>query len=331
MPKGLTKWCTGYITKCDMQLTTNNKIKNFRIKRPTKFLFFCKYKNIRITEDHQEKNEGLHFVRNRLSSQLSFAAGKIGTAELMALESQDRRFKLPFSSGGWRRSANRLANNAGFFPVESQELLRWNVEMRSSVANMDYLCAWQSDPFLKNIEKGLLNWLAPRHIPIGLEPLSKNILQEIVGYHWLVISPFVGTMRHQVGRLQSIHDPENKWGVDWDELQKQCRFLQCPLHWHLAPSPYRSWFHGLEELEKAALAQKFDVALIGAGAWSLPLAARIKKAGRSAIHTGGETQLLFGIKGKRWDNYGFYNSAWVSLPQHEAPPGREKIDNGCYW
>lgn len=294
-------------------------------------MFKIKYKTIRRVISAPQTVRGIDFIRDHLSTQIPFAAGKIGTAELMALEFQDRRFKLPFFSAGWKRSANRLANNAGFFPVESQEMLRWNVEMRSAVANIDYLCAWQSDPFLKNIEKGLLNWLAPRHIPIGLEPLSKKILQEIVGYHWLVISPFVGTMRHQVCRLQSIHDPEDKLGVDWDELQKQCRFLQCPLHWHLAPSPYRSWFHGLEELEKAALAQEFDVALIGAGAWSLPLAARIKKAGRSAIHTGGETQLLFGIKGKRWDDYGFYNSAWVSLPKQEAPPGRERIDDGCYW
>ena len=196
---------------------------------------------------------------------------------------------------------------------------------------MDYLCAWQKEPFLQGYEKGLVESLAPQSHPIGLEALSKNILKEIVGFRWLVISPFVETMRDQIGRLQAIHDPENTKEIDWDKLQKMCQFLQCPLHWHLAPSPYRSWFHGLEELEKAALAQEFDVALIGAGAWSLPLAARIKKAGRSAIHTGGETQLLFGIKGKRWDHYGFYNEAWVSLPRQQAPPGRERIDDGCYW
>ena len=77
--------------------------------------------------------------------------------------------------------------------------------------------------------------------------------------------------------------------------------------------------------------KKFDVALIGAGAWSLPLAGRIKKTGRSAIHFGGETQLLFGIKGKRWENYGIYNDAWISADPSEMPVNRDRVEQGCYW
>lgn len=269
--------------------------------------------------------------RRRLQGRRPFAAGKIGTAELMALEFHDRRVKLPFLNLSWRRSANRLSNNAGFFPVEKNQFYQWNLEMRSAVAQMDYLCSWQRDPFLQKYEGDLINSLASESRPIGLEALNREVVFEIAGFCWLVVSPFVETMQGQLAKLQSILDPSRKSKLDWTKLQSQCRFLKCPPHWHLTPSPYQSWFHGLEELEKAALAEKFDVALIGAGAWSLPLAARIKKAGRSAIHTGGETQLIFGIKGKRWDNYGFYNSAWVSLSQHEAPPGREKIDDGCYW
>jgi len=45
---------------------------------------------------------------------------------------------------------------------------------------------------------------------------------------------------------------------------------------------------------------RFDVALIGAGA-ILPFAAFVKSRGRIGIHTGGPTQILFGILGRRWE------------------------------
>ena len=49
----------------------------------------------------------------------------------------------------------------------------------------------------------------------------------------------------------------------------------------------------------------FDVAIIGCGAYGFPLAAKLKQAGKQAIHLAGATQLLFGIKGKRWEEYQF--------------------------
>jgi hypothetical protein len=59
----------------------------------------------------------------------------------------------------------------------------------------------------------------------------------------------------------------------------------------------------------------FDVAIIGCGAYGFPLAAHLKRLGKKAIYMGGATQLLFGIKGKRWDNYrlisNFFNEHWV--------------------
>jgi hypothetical protein len=80
-----------------------------------------------------------------------------------------------------------------------------------------------------------------------------------------------------------------------------------------------------------AQTRKFDVALIGAGAWSLPLAARLKQAGRVAIHLGGDTQLCFGIKGQRWEGYGIYNEHWVRPSAAETPKNFLLKENGCYW
>jgi hypothetical protein len=115
------------------------------------------------------------------------------------------------------------------------------------------------------------------------------------------------------------------------DLQTRCEFLPCPTFSYLAPSPYQSWSEGLDRLTEEALRKKFEVALIGAGAWSLPLAARLKKAGKIAIHLGGETQLVFGIKGQRWEGYGIYNEHWVRPLPSETPSGYLKKEQGCYW
>ena len=62
------------------------------------------------------------------------------------------------------------------------------------------------------------------------------------------------------------------------------------------------WEDGLEKLATEVASKEFYLALIGAGAWSLPLGRRIKQMGKCEIHMGGEMQLLFGIKGKRWED-----------------------------
>ena len=79
----------------------------------------------------------------------------------------------------------------------------------------------------------------------------------------------------------------------------------------------------------------FDVAIIGAGAWGVPLASHAKALGRVGIHLGGATQLLFGIRGARWDNHSIiralYNDAWVRPGVADRPGKFRNIENGCYW
>ena len=40
----------------------------------------------------------------------------------------------------------------------------------------------------------------------------------------------------------------------------------------------------------------------------MPLAAFIKSIGKKAVHLGGSTQILFGIKGERWDERDFFRN-----------------------
>jgi hypothetical protein len=77
------------------------------------------------------------------------------------------------------------------------------------------------------------------------------------------------------------------------------------------------------------------VAFVGCGALSLPIVYELKKRGIIAIHLGGATQILFGIRGKRWDTHSvistFYTPDWVSPTVSETPQNAQRIENGCYW
>ena len=89
---------------------------------------------------------------------------------------------------------------------------------------------------------------------------------------------------------------------------------------------------------KEAMKLDFDIAILGCGAYGLPLAAKIKQAGKQAIHLGGVTQILFGIKGKRWEEMEDYryiknlmNDAWVYPNVQDTPKNAKIVEGGCYW
>ena len=96
-----------------------------------------------------------------------------------------------------------------------------------------------------------------------------------------------------------------------------------------------TWHENLSDLTQRAIAKDFDIAIIGAGGYGLPLARAIKQAGRQAIHLGGTTQLLFGIRGKRWDNdpdfSNFFDDSWVRPRPDETPRQKELVEGGIYW
>lgn len=99
----------------------------------------------------------------------------------------------------------------------------------------------------------------------------------------------------------------------------------------------QDWFRNLDAMVAAVKAQQPDIAIIGAGAYGLPAAAALFRSGVSAVVMGGATQLLFGIRGKRWENDRAYarimNEHWSRPLESEQPAGFRtlEIQGGAYW
>ena len=103
---------------------------------------------------------------------------------------------------------------------------------------------------------------------------------------------------------------------------------------------FSNWFEALNSMKAQMDSIDYDVCLIGCGAYGFPLAAHAKRTGHQAIHLGGVLQLLFGIKGKRWEdpNYNnrynyttLFNDSWVKPGEDLKPSNYRAVEGGCYW
>jgi 2-polyprenyl-6-methoxyphenol hydroxylase-like FAD-dependent oxidoreductase len=78
-----------------------------------------------------------------------------------------------------------------------------------------------------------------------------------------------------------------------------------------------------------------EICIIGCGGLGMILGAELKRRGLQCIVLGGATQVLFGIKGRRWATHDviskFWTDAWVWPSLEETPGGAATIEGGCYW
>jgi hypothetical protein len=79
----------------------------------------------------------------------------------------------------------------------------------------------------------------------------------------------------------------------------------------------------------------FDVALVAAGHYGVPICIDLKKCGKVAIQMGGHLQIVFGIYGRRWEAQGEWqriiNENWTKFPLDLRPNGFEQQEGGCYF
>ena len=218
---------------------------------------------------------------------------------------------------------------SGFFPLTKGMIEQFSELMYQDMKQLDILGSWRIE------EKLLLKYfpLAKRIELKALEPyLSENPWTEaLAGLKVLVVHPFNTTIERQ------YHDKRTLLFKDQRVLPqfKSLETIKAVQTIAGNQGEFNTWFDALDSMKEAIDAKDYDVAILGCGAYGFPLAAHIKRSGKKAIHMGGATQLLFGIKGKRWDDHPiistFYNEHWVRPAPEDVPVDANKVENGCYW
>lgn len=224
----------------------------------------------------------------------------------------------------------RIMNLSGFFPDDKEQLFRFTDLYTECAKDVDVLGVWNivmqsylADEMTKDAKLAELRMFEPYYFS---DPWTKALKGKKV----LVIHPFAETIESQYKKREQLFD--NK------DILPEFKLSTVKAVQTLAgetDSRFNTWFEALDYMYSEAMKIDFDIALIGCGAYGFPLASMIKRAGKQAVHIGGSLQVLFGIKGKRWDNHEvigkLYNDAWVRPGDREKISKSDIVENNCYW
>lgn len=221
-------------------------------------------------------------------------------------------------------------NNAGIYPSNMPALHKFADIYANAAGEIDILCTICGFVKLEDCYE----WYSPDAILVTRELLfpfwkEKSWTHALKGKKVLVIHPFAKLIEEQYRKREYLFDEP-------DILPEMDLKVYQAVQSIGGNTEYASWFEALAKMEQDISEIDFEIALIGCGAYGMPLGAFIKtKLFKKAIHIGSTLQLLFGIKGKRWEHpsYGFhlYNEHWVRPTEDLRPQNYKNVEDGCYW
>ena len=151
----------------------------------------------------------------------------------------------------------------------------------------------------------------------------------------LVVSPFAESIRIQFPKRNDLFTTGAQDNFEYPRFDLQ--ILECPNTIKgNDPFPHDNWVETFEAMCRKMDKIDFDLAILGCGSYGMPLAHYAKTIGRSSIYAGAYTQVMFGIKGRRWDIDGnphrsYWNEHWKWPEESETPKNANKVENSCYW
>ena len=218
---------------------------------------------------------------------------------------------------------------AGYFPPDDDSMNAFGKRFLQDCQEIDMLGSFAHG------DERILKQRSPNAIIVSIHDLGPVIMDDpwspvLEGKTVLVISPFIKTIQQQYARRQLLFANPKMLPEFTLKTYKPVVSLAGER------PPFATWIEALEHMCAEIRQIDFDIALIGAGAYGLCLAADIKRSGRKAFHIGGATQLLFGIKGGRWDAYPkftqhIYNPYWVRPLPEEVPEKAKTVEASAYW
>ncbi|RYU93724.1 hypothetical protein [Emticicia agri] len=272
-----------------------------------------------------EKNAS-QLIKYELMEDKPTMIARFGSTEIKAILYP--RLPSPIRSIVRERIFRNMEVLSGFFPSNDSNIYRFSELMIEDMQELDILGSWRAEEkFLKDfINKSIKVELK------ALEPYFSNEPWSAVleGKKVLVINPFSETIKKQYNEKRKLLF-SNKFVLPEFHLDT----IQAVQTIARNGSDFKDWFEALNYMKSAINEKDFDIAIIGCGAYGFPLAAHIKRLGKKAIHLGGPTQILFGVKGKRWEENNSFlniiNEHFISPSIYETPKDINKVEQGCYW
>lgn len=262
-----------------------------------------------------------------------FAAGRLGATEC-EIAYEYCRMRLGLQKSFSENAVNWLCTTSGFFTEqgkEKEDIERYAEMTISAVKEMDMHLVWgrSGEAFLlRNYAKPGAKFVQKNIVHFPWRSQGNTWLKGLEGKKVLVISPFAKSVKEQYDRREHLFTNKNNLPefvlMTYQSLQTQMGESR----------GFKNWFAAYRHMEEEILSMEFDVALLGCGAYGYPLTAAIGKAGKQAVEMCSSIQLMFGIKGRRWENRAditrWWNDAWV-YPLETPPDYFKKIEDGAYW
>jgi hypothetical protein len=276
-----------------------------------------------------EEKEANDLISRRVSDPDSLLVARIGSTELtLILGYMHFKYRRKVIWGDGIREL--IQTLSGVFPTDDATLNKFAELYLDSISQVDIMGVWHNEG-----ENIVIKTQCPQASLIPLRAIEPYFFTDpwskhLSGRKVLVVHPFEESIRSQyANNREKLFENKNVLPVFDLSIVKAVQTLV------YNNSPFANWFDALEYMKKAISNVDFDVAIIGAGAYGLPLAAYVKSLGKKAIHMGGATQILFGIKGRRWEEREefrhFFNQYWTAPSDSERTNGAEKVDSACYW
>ena len=277
-----------------------------------------------------EAEAGNDYIAQSIRWGHPFYAGRCGATEMRCMAeylASGQREEPRFS----QKIRAEMQNLSGMFPTDDATLTRFCRLYAEAAQDADLLALWDVGAERQVIRRCSAE---TRYTKLrALEPYyhSRPWTAALKGRRVLVVHPFAETIRRQYARREQLF--ENP-----DILPEFASLRVVPAVQGLGgqTTGYATWFDALDWMKQQIAAQPFDVAVIGAGAYGLPLAAFCaRELHCQAVQMAGATQLLFGIRGKRWDSHPviskLYNDAWVRPDAAEGIRNKDAVEGGSYW
>ncbi|MCE6991384.1 hypothetical protein [Dyadobacter sp. CY323] len=317
-------------------------MKNYHLK-------FLRKLYLRVTE--RELNSGRNWnmfsnkqyanelIYNTLQKDEPCMIARFGSTEMQCLINflgvkENQKSWLQYVKGAslpwWWEPAtiNQMEQFSGFFPKDPKSIEEFCELMIEDIPQVDILGSWlkEEDHFSESMGN------TKRVVLEDLEPFfcTNPWTRALRGKKVLVVHPFADTIEQQYRNREVLFDDDLLPLFDL----KTIKAVQTVAG---ERSEFSSWFEALEWMKSQIDSVDYDICIIGCGAYGFPLAAHVKRRQKKAIHLGGATQLLFGIKGKRWEKFivwpyiNLFNEYWVRPGQKERPKNAVVVEDACYW